>query len=141
MFNDEFNEYAKHPEVDLFPPHLKSSIDEVDSWTYNSINNGVYRCGFAFTQSAYDQAVNELFEALDKCEDILSKQRYIAGNEFTEADVRLFVTFIRFDAVSFSSLPHCFEHLNSALSIFVPVFTVFTVFTFVFILVAQLRSV
>ncbi|CAM6102352.1 unnamed protein product [Calypogeia fissa] len=99
MFNDEFNEYAKHPEVDLFPPHLKNKIDEVDSWTYNSINNGVYRCGFATTQSAYNQAAKELFDALDKCEDILSKHRYIAGNEFTEADVRLFVTFIRFDAV------------------------------------------
>lgn len=111
MFNDEFNDYAKHPEVDLFPPHLKSSMDEINSWTLKSINNCVYRCGFSSTQSAYTQAANELFDALDKCEDILSKQRYIAGNEFTEADVRLFVDFIRFDAVCFSSLHLCITHI------------------------------
>ncbi|KAG6557804.1 hypothetical protein Mapa_000571 [Marchantia paleacea] len=99
MLNDEFNDIAKHPEVNLFPEHLKSKIDEINSWTYNAINNGVYRCGFATQQGPYDKAANELFEALDKCEDILSRQRYIAGNEFTEADVRLFVTLIRFDEV------------------------------------------
>ncbi|KAL3691745.1 hypothetical protein R1sor_005396 [Riccia sorocarpa] len=99
MFNDEFNEFAKHPEVNLFPEHLKSQIEELHGWTYNSINNGVYRAGFATAQAAYDKAVNELYQALDRCEDILSKQRYIAGNEFTEPDVRLFVTLIRFDEV------------------------------------------
>ncbi|XP_024394265.2 uncharacterized protein [Physcomitrium patens] len=99
MFNDEFNDIAKHPEVDLFPEHLKASIDSVNSWTYNAINNGVYRCGFATKQKPYEEAFNQLFEALDRCEEILSKQRYIAGNELTEADIRLFMTLIRFDEV------------------------------------------
>ncbi|CAM6101231.1 unnamed protein product [Calypogeia fissa] len=99
MFNSEFNKFAKHPEVDLFPAHLQSNIDEVNSWTYNNINNGVYRAGFATKQTPYDEAVTDLFNALDKAEEILSKQRYIAGNVFTEADVRLFVTLIRFDEV------------------------------------------
>jgi putative glutathione S-transferase len=99
MFNDEFNNYAKHPHVNLYPPHLKSNMEQVNSWTYNSINNGVYRCGFATKQKPYEEAFAELFAALDQCEDILSKQRYIAGSELTESDIRLFETFVRFDQV------------------------------------------
>jgi len=101
MFNDEFNNVAKHPEVDLYPKHLKSIMEKVNAWTYNSINNGVYRCGFATKQKPYEDAFHELFEALDKCEEILSHQRYIAGDQLTEADIRLFMTFIRFDEVYF----------------------------------------
>jgi glutathionyl-hydroquinone reductase len=101
MLNDEFNQVAKHPELNLFPKHLVSSIEEVNSWSYNAINNGVYRCGFASKQKPYEEAFHELFEALDKCEEILSKQRYIAGDQLTEADIRLFMTFIRFDEVYF----------------------------------------
>lgn len=99
MFNSEFDHLAKHPDRDFFPSHLRGSIEEVNGWTYNSINNGVYRCGFAKQQKPYDEAVKELFDGLDRCEDILGKQRYICGNVLTESDIRLFVTLIRFDEV------------------------------------------
>ncbi|CAI5468313.1 unnamed protein product [Closterium sp. Yama58-4] len=99
MLNSEFNAIAKNPQVDLYPPHLRAAIDEVNEWVYPAINNGVYRCGFAKKQGPYEEAFKELFAALDRCEDILSKQRYMARDTFTEADIRLFVTLIRFDEV------------------------------------------
>ncbi|KAL0910240.1 hypothetical protein M5K25_021200 [Dendrobium thyrsiflorum] len=99
MFNTEFNEIAENADLDLYPSHLQTVVDEVNEWVYETINNGVYRCGFAKKQGPYDEAVVKLYDALDKCEDILSKQRYICGNELTEADIRLFVTLIRFDEV------------------------------------------
>ncbi|XP_028550638.1 uncharacterized protein LOC110112422 [Dendrobium catenatum] len=99
MFNTEFNEIAENPDLDLYPSHLQTVIDGVNEWVYETINNGVYRCGFAKKQGPYDEAVVKLYDALDKCEEILSKQRYICGNELTEADIRLFVTLIRFDEV------------------------------------------
>ncbi|KAL0037851.1 hypothetical protein WJX79_001928 [Trebouxia sp. C0005] len=99
MFNSEFNNIAKNPDLDLYPEDLRSAIDEVNSWVYPTINNGVYRSGFATTQKAYEIAFGEVFASLDKAESILSKQRFIAGKRFTEADLRLFVTLIRFDEV------------------------------------------
>ncbi|GMH45297.1 hypothetical protein BSKO_13254 [Bryopsis sp. KO-2023] len=99
MFNSKFNKFATKPEVDMFPADLMEKIEEVNSWIYPNINNGVYRCGFAKSQEAYEMAFTELFEALEKCEEILSKNRYIAGDRFTVADIRLFVTLIRFDEV------------------------------------------
>ncbi|GAB4840799.1 hypothetical protein Ancab_021561 [Ancistrocladus abbreviatus] len=97
MFNSEFNDFAKNAALDLYPPQLRSQIDEINEWIFDGINIGVYKCGFAQKQGPYDEAVEKLFEALDRCEDILGKQRYLCGGTFTEADIRLFVTLIRFD--------------------------------------------
>lgn len=100
MLNNLFNNgVAKHPEIDLYPEQLRIEIDAVADSFYNSVNNGVYRCGFARKQDAYDIAVTELFDSLDKLEIHLSKNRYLVGNQLTIADIRLFVTLIRFDAV------------------------------------------
>jgi len=99
MLNSEFNAFSTRPELDLYPAHLRDAIDKVNDWVYPTINNGVYRCGFAKSQKAYDQAIAELTESFDRIDSILQKQRYIAGNEFTEADIRLFVTLLRFDEV------------------------------------------
>lgn len=99
MFNSAFNHLAKNPSLDLYPEDLKQAIDDANEWIYPTINNGVYRCGFATSQAAYDAAFGELFASLERCEEILSRQRYIAGPVLTEADVRLFMTLIRFDEV------------------------------------------
>lgn len=102
MFNTEFNALCKNPEqknVDLYPEDLRAEIDSLNSWIYPNINNGVYRSGFARTQEAYDEAVTGCFKALDRVEEILSKNRYLCGDRLTEADIRLFPTLIRFDPV------------------------------------------
>lgn len=102
MLNTEFNELCPTEEqkkLDLYPEPLRAKIDEINTWVYPNINNGVYRCGFARSQEAYDEAVTGLFGALDKAEGILSKSRYLVGDTMTEADVRMFVTLIRFDTV------------------------------------------
>jgi len=99
MLNLEFNEYASNPDLDLYPVTLAEKIDEINHWIYPSFNNGVYRCGLASTQECYDVAIDELTEAFDKIDLILQNQRFIAGDKLTEADVRLFVTLIRFDEV------------------------------------------
>ncbi|KAH7837332.1 hypothetical protein Vadar_012648 [Vaccinium darrowii] len=99
MLNTEFNAIAENAALDLYPPHLQAQINEVNEWIYDGINNGVYKCGFAKTQGPYEEAAEKLYEALDKCEEILSKQRYLCGNTVSEADIRLFVTLIRFDEV------------------------------------------
>jgi len=101
MLNSEFNAFAKHPNLDLFPHDdaKRKEIEAVNEWIYPTINNGVYRCGFAKTQNAYDIAIDELTKSFDKIESILQKQRFIAGKLLTEADVRLFVTMFRFDEV------------------------------------------
>lgn len=99
MFNSAFNDFAKNPDLDLYPEELVKEIDAANDWVYPNINNGVYRCGFAQKQAAYEEAFQDLFSALDRCEETLGKQRYIAGDKLTEADVRLFQTLIRFDEV------------------------------------------
>jgi glutathionyl-hydroquinone reductase len=99
MLNSELNEFAEHPELDFYPEPLRDKIDATNEWVYASINNGVYRCGFATKQQAYGRAFNELFTSLDRAEVLLAEQRYLTGERFTEADIRLFVTLLRFDAV------------------------------------------
>lgn len=99
MLNDQFNDVAKYPSLDLYPESLRAQIDELNAWIYPNVNNGVYRCGFAASQNAYEAAFDSLFEHLDKLETILEKQRFLTGSHFTEADVRLFTTLVRFDPV------------------------------------------
>lgn len=98
----EFKAFSSSPEqaaLDLYPEEMRGDIDAVNEWVYTHINNGVYKAGFARTQEAYDVAVDALFEHLDKAEAILSTQRYLCGSKLTEADLRLFVTLVRFDEV------------------------------------------
>lgn len=101
MLNSAFDEWGD-ASVDLSPEKLLPAIDEANAWIYPSINNGVYRAGFATTQYAYAEAFDDLFKALDKLEDTLSRSRYLVGNQLSEADIRLFTTLIRFDAVYYS---------------------------------------
>ncbi|MCG6858786.1 MAG: glutathione S-transferase family protein [Salaquimonas sp.] len=98
MFNSAFDHVGAAP-GDYYPPHLCQRIDAINERVYATVNNGVYRCGFATTQAAYDDAFGELFASLDWLEDILSRNRYLAGDTLTEADWRLFTTLVRFDAV------------------------------------------
>lgn len=99
LLNSGFQAWARHPEVDLCPAHLRSAIDETNAWVYADINNGVYRSGFAQSQPAHEAAVERLFAALDRAEAILMRQDFLCGDVLTEADIRLFVTLIRFDSV------------------------------------------
>lgn len=99
MLNSEFNEYAKYPDLDLYPESDRDAIEKANALIYPGLNNGVYRCGFSKSQPAYDEAIETLTSCFDEVDSILKKQRYIAGDNFTEADVRLFVTLVRFDEV------------------------------------------
>lgn len=101
MFDHEFAGIAKN-DVDLAPEELRDSIEETITAIYEPINNGVYRCGFATSQGAYEEAANELFEALEHWEEVLSKNRYLCGDRFSEADICLFTTLMRFDLVYFT---------------------------------------
>ncbi len=99
MLDEEFQDLAGNPKMDLRPEALRDRIDALNDWIYSDINNGVYRCGFARTQAAYSRAVGILFAALDRVEAILAQSRYLCGDRLTEADVRLFTTLVRFDSV------------------------------------------
>ncbi len=99
MLNTEFNQFAKNPGLDLYPEELRDEIDRLNERIYDAVNNGVYRCGFATTQDAYEDAFVILFEALDELDDLLANRRFLTGPTITEADWRLFVTLIRFDPV------------------------------------------
>jgi glutathionyl-hydroquinone reductase len=99
ILNSEFNRAATNPDLDLYPPDLQGAIAEWNDLIYRTVNNGVYRCGFAQTQTAYDRAYTELFATLDRIDDVLANQRYLCGDSLTLADVRLFTTLIRFDLV------------------------------------------
>ena len=99
MFNDAFNELAKNKDVNFFPKNIEPEHQELSSFLYDNINNGVYRAGFATRQRPYERACRRVFEALDQLEERLSKSRYLFDGRIVEADWRLFCTLIRFDAV------------------------------------------
>jgi putative glutathione S-transferase len=98
MLNTAFNDVGANHN-DFYPEDLRAEIDELNTFIYPNVNNGVYRAGFATTQDAYEEAANALFAALDKLEGRLATRRYLTGDRFTEADIRLFTTLIRFDPV------------------------------------------
>ncbi|WP_229618343.1 glutathione S-transferase family protein [Vibrio parahaemolyticus] len=98
MFNSAFNDLTGNHD-DYYPEPLRGVIDEWNDYIYPNVNNGVYRCGFATSQEAYEEAFESLFSALDKIDAHLATHRYLAGNKITEADWRLFTTLVRFDAV------------------------------------------
>ncbi len=96
MFNSAFDGLA--PDTpDYYPEHLRSEIDAMNDFVYANFNNGVYRAGFSAEQSAYEQAYDDVFMAMDRMDDILSRQRYLCGDQITEADWRAFPTLTRFD--------------------------------------------
>ncbi len=99
ILNSEFDRYATQPDLDLAPVALKAEIATWNELIYQTVNNGVYRCGFAQTQTAYDRAVTELFTTLDRLNATLAERTYLCGDALTLADVRLFTTLIRFDLV------------------------------------------
>jgi glutathionyl-hydroquinone reductase len=98
MLNGEFVGLGDD-DVDLYPPALHRDIDEINAFVHDCINNGVYRCGLAKSQAAYEEAFRKLFAAFDAIEERLGRQRYLVGDRFTEADLRLFPTLLRFDTV------------------------------------------
>jgi glutathionyl-hydroquinone reductase len=100
MLNSAFDGITGNT-ADYYPQALRAEIDRLNDWIYPTINNGVYRSGFATSQSAYEAAYHDLFAALDEVEEHLSTRRYLTGDQITEADWRLFTTLLRFDAVYF----------------------------------------
>ncbi len=98
MLNTAFDTAGATP-GDYYPAELRPEIDAINARVYATVNNGVYRAGFATTQTAYDEAVSELFASLDWLEELLGRRRYLAGARVTEADWRLFTTLVRFDPV------------------------------------------
>ncbi len=99
MLNGAFDEWAEHPELDLYPDHLRAEIDALNEWVYSGLNNGVYRAGFASSQEGYDEAVGPVFETLDRMDALLAGRRYLVGSQHTLADWRAFPTLMRFDLV------------------------------------------
>ena len=102
MLNREFDALARRRLADLYPEKLRREIDWLNERIYRTVNNGVYRAGFATVQDKYEEAVSELFRTLDWLEKRLKGRRWLCGSSFTEADVRLFTTLVRFDAVYYS---------------------------------------
>ena len=105
MFNSAFNGLTGNGD-EYYPADLRGQIDAINERVYHSVNNGVYRAGFATSQQAYEAAYYQLFDALDRVEQFLTRERYLAGDVLTEADWRLFTTLIRFDAV-------CYGHFKT----------------------------
>lgn len=98
-FETQFKAFQRADAPDLYPEHLRSEIDAVNQVVYEDVNNGVYKSGFAASQEAYEEAVVALFNRLDWLEERLANQRFLVGDQISEADIRLFTTLVRFDAV------------------------------------------
>ena len=113
MFNHEFEDLTDEV-TDYYPEALSAEIDEINERVYQTVNNGVYRAGFATSQSAYEMACQQLFDSLDWLEERLQRHRYLLGGLMTEADWRLFPTLVRFDAVYYGhfkcNLRHVYEY-------------------------------
>ncbi|NDJ16249.1 glutathione S-transferase family protein [Myxacorys almedinensis] len=101
MLNGNFTDFSTHPELDLYPESLREKIEIWNDKIYHAVNNGVYRCGFAQTQEAYEIACRELFATLDEIDRVLGTQPYLCGETLTLADIRLFTTLFRFDVAYF----------------------------------------
>jgi len=101
MLGSAFDELAGRPDLDLYPEALREEIDALNERIYATVNNGVYATGFATSQEAYEEGFTQLFESLDRLEDLLGDRRYLTGDAITEADWRLFTTLLRFDPVYF----------------------------------------
>lgn len=122
ILNSAFD-HMTDSDIDLYPEHLRSKIDIINRKIYSNVNNGVYKTGFAGTQKAYELAFDHLFKTLDEIERILSVDKFLAGDYFTEADLRLFTTLIRFDVVYYvhfkcnkkriMDYPNIFSYLKS----------------------------
>jgi putative glutathione S-transferase len=110
MLNSAFDKFTD-VRTDYYPAALRAEIDRINDVVYPNVNNGVYRAGFATTQDAYEEAFRNLFDTLDEMEETLGKQRYVAGTQITEADWRLFVTLIRFDAVYYGHFKCNWRHI------------------------------
>jgi putative glutathione S-transferase len=102
MLNREFDAFARRKLADLYPEKLRREIDWLNQRIYRTVNNGVYRAGFATAQDKYEEAVTQLFGTLDWLEKRMKRRKWLCGSSFTEADVRLFTTLVRFDAVYYS---------------------------------------
>lgn len=102
ILNNAFNSFARRPDYDLYPADLQQEIEGWNEKIYSAVNNGVYRCGFAQTQAAYESACEALFTTLDEIDRALATRRYLCGDAVTLADVRLFTTLFRFDVVYYS---------------------------------------
>ncbi len=98
-FEVEWTDHHRPGAPDLYPDRLRDEIDEINRGVYTEVNNGVYRCGFAGSQQSYDEAYRRLFTKLDELSERLSTRRFLVGDTITEADIRLFTTLVRFDAV------------------------------------------
>lgn len=111
IFNSAFDDITGNTE-DYYPADLQADIDQMNDFVYPNINNGVYKAGFATSQTVYEKEVINLFSALHKLEVILSSQNYLIGNHFTEADIRLFTTLVRFDSVYYGHFKCNIRHLT-----------------------------
>ncbi|CAE6431231.1 unnamed protein product [Rhizoctonia solani] len=119
FLNSAFRDLAEPTDIDIYPEALRKEIDDFHSWVYDTVNNGVYKCGFATTQEAYESAVGPLFQSLDRLEKMIEGKEYYIGDRLTEADIRLYTTIVRFDPVyhghfkcNLGSIRHNYPNIN-----------------------------